>query len=380
MRINKFRYANKVLGLKIEPISFSNLSLLVGVSGVGKTMILEALTKLKQIAQGAALNGIEWEIFFSTTPKKNYQWKGSFETTKNIRSIINIPTVGKDESGETMTERPKIKYEELRLNDTLIAERKENEITLKGKKTPKLSSYQSLLYLFNEEAIIKPIFENLNKIIMSDHSHQPGINIIGDFERLSTKYATTESIKNSSMLTHAKLALAYRSQPDIFNKIKANFINVFPQIEDIKFEPFDHPQMFFRDGYCLYIKEKNVSDWIFQNISSGMFKTLMQISDLFLCPEGAVILIDEFENSLGINCIDTLIENLLHDSSDIQFIITSHHPYIINSIGMEHWKVVSRNGGTITTKDAKDFELGKSRHEAFKQLIQLAEYREGIIT
>ncbi len=162
MRINKFRYANKVLGLKIEPISFSNLSLLVGVSGVGKTMILEALTKLKQIAQGAALNGIEWEIFFSTTPKKNYQWKGSFETTKNIRSIINIPTVGKDESGETMTERPKIKYEELRLNDTLIAERKENEITLKGKKTPKLSSYQSLLYLFNEEAIIKPIFENLN--------------------------------------------------------------------------------------------------------------------------------------------------------------------------------------------------------------------------
>ena len=104
----------------------------------------------------------------------------------------------------------------------------------------------------------------------------------------------------------------------------------------------------------------------------------MQISELFLCSEGTVILIDEFENSLGINCIDTLIENLLYDNRGLQFIITSHHPYIINSIGMEHWKVVSRNGGTIITQNAKDFKLGKSRHEAFKQLIQLTGYRNGI--
>ena len=110
-----------------------------------------------------------------------------------------------------------------------------------------------------------------------------------------------------------------------------------------------------------------------------MFKTLMQIAQLFLCAESTVILIDEFENSLGINCIDTLTENLLYDNRDLQFILTSHHPYIINAIGMEYWKVVSRNGGVILTKNAEEYKLGQSRHEAFKQLIQLNEYRKGIV-
>ncbi|MDF5726138.1 MAG: ATP-binding protein, partial [Rhizonema sp. PD37] len=59
-------------------------------------------------------------------------------------------------------------------------------------------------------------------------------------------------------------------------------------------------------------------------------------------------------------------------------IITSHHPYIINNIKMEHWKIVTRKGGIVTAQDAKDFNLGKSRHQAFMQLINLSDYKEGI--
>ena len=42
----------------------------------------------------------------------------------------------------------------------------------------------------------------------------------------------------------------------------------------------------------------------------------------------------------------------------LQFILPSHHPYIINGIGMEYWKVVSRTGGVISTKNADEFKLG----------------------
>ncbi len=108
-----------------------------------------------------------------------------------------------------------------------------------------------------------------------------------------------------------------------------------------------------------------------------MYKTLMQISECYFAAEGTVILIDEFENSLGVNCINVL-SDLLSESRNLQFIITSHHPYIINKVGMEHWKIVTRKGGVVTAKDAKDFGLGKSRHEAFMQLINLDEYNEGI--
>jgi Fe-S cluster assembly ATPase SufC len=103
----------------------------------------------------------------------------------------------------------------------------------------------------------------------------------------------------------------------------------------------------------------------------------MHISQLYLSAEGTIILIDEFENSLGVNCIDT-VSNLLLENRDLQFIITSHHPYIINKIGMEHWKIVTRRGGVVTVKDASHFNLGKSSHQAFMQLINLDAYSEGI--
>lgn len=94
----------------------------------------------------------------------------------------------------------------------------------------------------------------------------------------------------------------------------------------------------------IYIKEKGVSHWIHQGqISSGMLKTLLHISELYLSTQDTVILIDEFENSLGINCIDVVTELLL-ENRNMQFIITSHHPYIINNIPMEYWKIVTRRG------------------------------------
>ena len=103
----------------------------------------------------------------------------------------------------------------------------------------------------------------------------------------------------------------------------------------------------------------------------------MHISELYLSTEGTVILIDEFENSLGVNCID-VVTDLLIENRELQFIITSHHPYIINKIGMEHWKIVTRKGGIVTAKDVKEFNLPKSRHQAFMQLMNLDAYREGI--
>lgn len=380
MKIHNFRFQNKALEFKIEPIKFSNLSLLVGISGVGKTMILQALLELKKIVKGKALNGIEWEIVFSTNGNNNniYLWRGAFENTGKIE-FLDSEMVDKDVD-ETVAYRPKLEYEELYLNDNLIAVRKENEIILENKPTPKLSSYKSLLNLFAEVEIISPASESFNKIIKSDDSDPKGFFVMDNFEKILQKHTTIESIRNANMPINIKLALTYKNQLNIFTTIKEHFIDVFPQIEDIKLEPLKTSVPFFMQNIPqLQIKEKEVAKWIFQNrISSGMFKTLMQISEIYLCSEGTVILIDEFENSLGINCIDTLIENLLHDDRHLQFIVTSHHPYIITAIGMEHWKIISRHGGTIITKDAKDFKLGKSRHDAFKQLIQLTDYRRGI--
>jgi hypothetical protein len=378
MKIKTFKYMNKNFELKINTISFANLSLLVGVSGVGKTMILQSILDLRNISKGQSLSGVEWEIKFSIEKgEKNYLWKGAFEKSE----MSEFDNDFYDYEAEKLDPPHKIVYEELYLENQLIVERKENEIKLQNKSTPKLSSHKSVIYLFNEEEIIASVYKNFNKIIRSDDSNVRDIPIIDNFDKFIKKHTTIDSLQNANIPIYLKLAIAYKNKMEVFNIIKENFINVFKQVDNIKLEPLEEGDLpfFLRNSPRLQIKEKNVSKWILQNkISSGMFKTLMQISQLFLCAESTVILIDEFENSLGINCIDTLTENLLYDNRDLQFILTSHHPYIINAIGINYWKVVSRNGGIISTKNAREYKLGKSRHEAFKQLIQLEDYRKGI--
>jgi predicted ATPase len=171
--------------------------------------------------------------------------------------------------------------------------------------------------------------------------------------------------------------------PDVFKSIKDDFVNeAFKQVEDIRFEVsgkiLGDDNSIIDDAYSLEIKEKDTG-WISQDrISAGMFKTLINIAGIKLFPKGCIILIDEFENSLGTNCIDVVAERLAEGNEDMQFIITSHHPYIINRIHMDNWKIVTRTGSTVSTKDAKDFNLGKSKHEAFQQLINLDEFVNGI--
>ncbi|MFM7712862.1 MAG: AAA family ATPase, partial [Microcystis sp.] len=173
--------------------------------------------------------------------------------------------------------------------------------------------------------------------------------------------------------------------------IKRKFLDIFPQVEDLKIEflePFKlgnllvslTPIFLLEDLPRIQIKEKNSHVWIVEpNISSGMIKSLMFLATIELSPDGSVILIDEFENSLGVNCLDTLTEDLLVNYRDLQFIITSHHPYIINNISPAYWKIVTRKGGVIKVNNAADFHISKTRQKAFIDLINvLEEFPQGI--
>ena len=87
--------------------------------------------------------------------------------------------------------------------------------------------------------------------------------------------------------------------------------------------------------------------------------------------------LDEFENSLGVNCIDELTTEIKGASHRLQFILTSHHPYIINKINYQNWKIVTRKGTKIFAQDAQEFNIGKSKHEAFVQLLNLPSFKTG---
>ena len=114
MKINKITYYNHELEWQFEPIHFSELNLLVGISGVGKTQILKSIMNLQKIARGGSLNGVKWDIDFSS---KNYEykWNGKFENKKVDAFILD------DEKAEKNNFR--INREHLSLNGKVIIER-----------------------------------------------------------------------------------------------------------------------------------------------------------------------------------------------------------------------------------------------------------------
>jgi hypothetical protein len=372
MKIKKIAVCDNELEWRFEPIYFSDLALLVGVSGVGKTQILKCILNLQRIANGASLNGLSWDVTFSTVNNVEYRWQGEFETQKNLPIIPNE----EDETGKF-----RIVSEHLFKEKNVIIKRTPNEIMFNGDKTPKLSPFQSAVEILNQEEDVSPVQQGFDKIIYSDNLRSVN-GIFGIrlkvLSLLSNNNFDLENLQARDMPILLKLALIARHFPKLFEKIKLKFLDIFPHVENVKIEAVEDNENPSFTRFPIQIKEKGVNDWIFQNnISSGMLKTLIHISELYLSPEGSVILIDEFENSLGINCID-VVTDLIMENRNIQFILTSHHPYIINNIGMEHWKIVTRKGGLVTVIDAKDLNLGKSKHKAFTQLINLEEYSEGI--
>jgi len=368
MQIKKLEYYDDEYKWKLEEVDFlPNLNLLVGVSGVGKTRILRAIYSLKSIANGASLNGVKWNVCFIADNNLEYTWSGEFETRESSISI--------DENSEE-NEQVKLISEKLVCNnENVLIERKDSEIMLNGNTTPKLSPFESVVELLKQEDQIAPVKGSLDKIISADSENidrvwRLPVSIFKRFEKSSLSV-----LQESGLPVPIKLAILYRTLPEEFNKIKEVFISVFPNVIDVKIETVKDEDIpialskLLKEATTISIKEKGVKDWI-ENISSGMMKTLMYISELYLAPENCIILIDEFENSLGVNCLDSVTELVL-DNKKLQFIITSHHPYIINNISPAYWKIVTRKAGLIAVKDSKDFHISESRQKAFIDLIDV---------
>lgn len=383
MKIHSFSYWDKESNREVEPIRFKDLTLLVGASGVGKTEILQAIRNVREIAEGASLNGVSWSIDFSID-EDDYRWEGEFGSLKKSE-FINLMLVN-GSSRSKWYSKPNVIYEQITLNDKEVLRREGVTLTFKGKKSPvPIKVEQSVINLI-PDPLIKKIENEFKKISYSDYTNSvQGFRFDSHHlidRRVLEKYKSIDDLRNSSEDVNAKLFWVYKKTPEIFDDIKEDFISIFPQMIDLKVEILDVLQNSnavtpLKISPFIQFKEVDMKDWVpVGAMSAGMYRTLRHIMELYLSPDGTVILIDEFENSLGVNCIDELTSEMKSAVGRIQFIITSHHPYIINNIYYKNWKIVTRTGGKVSTQDADDF-MGKSKHEAFIQLINHPAYKTG---
>lgn len=367
VRIKWIEFTNVETGLKIERIDFyEDVTLLVGLSGAGKTQILNAveyslnlavrkdvILRPYNVSMGIYIDGV------------NYEWSYKIDSVKKDILILENQ------------DKYCFAYEKLVRDGNIVFERNGDSICVVGyDKVPQPKSDESLLSQYSEDKN----FENLITGIRKLYSVEIELAVRGgisreNFSRLKAKVTDTlKKEKNTEfkMFSHlpvaVKIYIAKRYYKDLYIKIFEAVKELFMEIEDIDVIE-DEERELYLVAIQVYGKKLLQND-----ISNGMLKTIYYIVELFTMSEDSLVLIDEFENGLGVNCIDLLADLLLYARTDLQFIITSHHPKIINGIEKSRWKIVDRNAKTVKNCDSEDYGIGNSQHDAYFNLINRWEY------
>jgi len=377
MKIIKYKY----LGIDkddwyFDEVCFGDVNLLVGLSATGKTRLLNTIFNLGAftVRPNFFKNG-HWKLEFKQEAKK-YNWE---IITKRVSATESIIT-----------------KEMLFENSKLIIERDENKFIFKGEKIPKLPLQQTSIFLLKEMECIKPIYDGFSSIkrrsFFKNEMKEQAEGIVITQE-LSNEFKVAADqgkksfllkLRNSGFPISARLYFLKEYFKEDYKIFCNHLRSTFSFIEDISLldiTKFTQNVPIKGEIPIFCIKEKHVNKWIrYEELSSGMQKVVLVLTDIITIPKDSIYLIDEYENSLGIHAINFLIPFLSEVIGSIQFFITSHHPYLINNIEVKNWYILHRKGSNVKflygEKNVERF--GKSRQKAFIQLLNDSFYTEGI--
>ena len=273
--------------------------------------------------------------------------------------------------------------------ENVLVDRTSDSFFYKGDELPKLSPRESSISLLQDEDLIKPLHKGLSLIMRRDFSGpalkeetgyqsvpQPFLKKIKETRNLYDLFGANLNLSST-------LYILSEVFNDIYEKVCSEFKATFPFVTDVKILQADKFGFHFPGIVPVFaLKEKFHDKWIQLNeFSAGMAKVLLILTDIFRLPkEGAVYLIDEYENSLGISAINFFPNVLFETESPSQFIITSHHPYIISNVPVKDWVILHRKGNSVLVKQGNELEerFSKSKQKAFIQLINDPFYSEGV--
>jgi AAA15 family ATPase/GTPase len=370
MKIESIYHYDSRTNVKIDTVSFNRFNVLVGISGAGKTSIIQALLAVVQILKGRSAVSEEWLIKFSDCSSNLIEWSGRYSDESEV-----------DEDGDEYAE---LLEEKVVLNGKVLLSKSERKITYDGVELPSLDKNKSSIYLLREDLKLSEIHKALDSIIIVDsnsksYSDPRGIIAINttldrrikNEDEVIKKSINKLSQKYNEMNCRDRIYYAQIYDPKKFSDFEFCFSSIFPEVKKIKPQLISSliaPGNTAENEFVLLYLELDDDVVVRQgDISSGMFKSMMILSELMFGSSQSSIIIDEVENSLGINCLPDVLEEL--KMSDNQVIITTHHPRIINNIEPDYWKIVTRNNGVIVANDAAQFATSTSNHDKFIQLI-----------
>ena len=368
VKLKWIEFENLRTGLKIERVVFNDdITLLVGLSGVGKTRILNAIEYSLKLAvnKNLRLEPYNTTLCFQIG-EEVYVWSYRIQ----------------QDHAEDIFESKEIKYffayEKLQnIKGDILMQRTSDTIQVTGyDKVPTPKKDESLLVQYSEDAFVKPIISEMLKLYPIEIEMdvrgaiaQESFNMFKAKIKESFKENEKQPFEKFSHLpVPLKIYITKKYYPQMYAQIFSAVKELFMEINsiDIVEDPDREIYMVAIDVYGKRLLQ--------HEISNGMLKTIYYIVELITMSKNSLVLIDEFENGLGVNCIDVLAELLLGERRDLQFVITSHHPKIINQISNKKWKIIERDIATVKNFTAEEYGIMHSQHDAYFNLINRWEF------
>ena len=374
MYINWIEYENRTSGQKISHVDFNRLNLLVGASAAGKTTILRVISQfILAISMGHSIKEhCSIRMSFSIEDRlsggkklKEYLWE--------LRTKEENMFAAEDSSACPIC------YEvlhELQGKKDIIR-RQDNRINIDGyENLPQVPKLQSAIYIFRENAPFNAIIDDMRGA-MTLYNQNVAFNpvstelleqikkIIQDARKNERPIRWHYAVQNKFPIS-LLIYIVKNTLPERYDDFLEDLQEIFPEIEEV------HINQIASDDGKYYLSIRQNGNLILQpDISSGIMRTIYVLSCIHFCESNALIMFDELENSLGVNCLDEVVERIRQQSIEnkAQFMLTSHHPYIINQIPVKSWLIVSQKYSVIESRRAEELGLGKMQRERFFELI-----------
>lgn len=405
MSILEFSFTDRYRPWELKRVHFKPaLNLLVGVSGAGKTRLLQSLKVVCAAGVGSesSLRECCWSLKVKVGDT-TYDWSAETGAQSPSHEVMALDSRDDEDSDDGILEFPTRRsmtfLSEYLSNDagTLQVSRENGTIKFNQTTLPKLKDTESVISLLQQETDIEPLYHALSRVHKSSaHRMRHAFFDKKAKDRARTRYqkATLQALQEDAALPFLlKASILQDTHPGDFERLVTNpYREIFPSVTGVRVGVISE---FFSerererendiaaalDFVDIALQEEGVDGWVTSGrMSSGMRRTLLHVLELALSPPGTVLLIDEYENSMGINCLPAVTDQILERSGDLQFIITSHHPYVINNVDKKHWMVVRRRGSIVEVVPASAIPSldTRSSQDAFIQLMNAEEYRGSI--
>ncbi len=372
MKIVEYKYSDGPNGgWNYSKIALGNINLFVGESGSGKTKLLNTIFNIGSfiISSQPGTRGV-WEFEFDIEGVR-YSWHYMNSNGNKIEKEIITQGIGNDKK--------------------IIVDRTADKFLFHTTPLPKLSSQVSAICLLKEEPEIEKLFNGFGKI-MRRNFFSNELEKAAEYGNIPaeilSKITNTKDIKLLAQIMplSSRLYILNRVFPDKYNQICNYFKSIFKTIQTCELPNFSTVYPEISDGLphtipVFAVREKGVKNLIGLNeLWSGMQKVLLLLTDIMTLSGEDIYLLDEYENSLGINAINFFPDFLIQHGGNNQFIITTHHPYLINNMPIKDWYVFHRSGSDVAIMHGKELEsrYGTSKQKAFVQLINDPFYSQGV--